>query len=222
MIIAIDGPAATGKSTTAKALAQRLAFTYLDTGAMYRAVTLLTLRKKIKISENSDLISLLERFDLKIEQHENKILVILNGEDVSDEIRRLDVTENVSEVSALSIVRKTLVKIQRKVANDQNCVVEGRDIGTVVFPNAEVKFYVVADYDVRAKRRLLDFKRLGEEKSIDNLIEEIKKRDKYDSERKDSPLLKANDAIEVDTTNMTIEQQVDTMYKKIKLIEGKK
>ena len=222
MIIAIDGPAATGKSTTAKALAQRLAFTYLDTGAMYRAVTLLTLLKKIKISENSDLISLLERFDLKIEQHENKILVILNGEDVSDEIRRLDVTENVSEVSALSIVRKTLVKIQRKVANDQNCVVEGRDIGTVVFPNAEVKFYVVADYDVRAKRRLLDFKRLGEEKSIDNLIEEIKNRDKYDSERKDSPLLKANDAIEVDTTNMTIEQQVDTMYKKIKLIEGKK
>lgn len=222
MIIAIDGPAATGKSTTAKALAQRLAFTYLDTGAMYRAVTLLTLRKKIKISENSDLISLLERFDLRIEQHENKILVILNGEDVSDEIRRLDVTENVSEVSALSIVRKTLVKIQRKVANDQNCVVEGRDIGTVVFPNAEVKFYVVADYDVRAKRRLLDFKRLGEEKSIDNLIEEIKNRDKYDSERKDSPLLKANDAIEVDTTNMTIEQQVDTMYKKIKLIEGKK
>ena len=168
------------------------------------------------------MISLLERFDLKIEQHENKILVILNGEDVSDEIRRLDVTENVSEVSALSIVRKTLVKIQRKVANDQNCVVEGRDIGTVVFPNAEVKFYVVADYDVRAKRRLLDFKRLGEEKSIDNLIEEIKNRDKYDSERKDSPLLKANDAIEVDTTNMTIEQQVYIMYKKIKLIEGKK
>ena len=222
MIIAIDGPAATGKSTTAKALAQRLAFTYLDTGAMYRAVTLLTLRKKIKISENSDLVSLLEQFDLKIEQHENKILVFLNGEDVSDEIRRLDVTENVSRVSALSIVRKTLVKIQRKIANDQNCVVEGRDIGTVVFPNAEVKFYVVADYDVRAKRRLLDFKRLGEEKSIDNLIKEIKNRDKYDSERKDSPLLKANDAIEVDTTNMTIEQQVDTMYKKIKLIEGKK
>lgn len=222
MIIAIDGPAATGKSTTAKALAQRLAFTYLDTGAMYRAVTLLTLRKKIKISENFDLISLLEQFDLKIEQHENKILVILNGEDVSDEIRRLDVTENVSEVSALSIVRKTLVKIQRKIANDQNCVVEGRDIGTVVFPNAEVKFYVVADYDVRAKRRLLDFKRLGEEKSIDNLIKEIKNRDKYDSERKDSPLLKANDAIEVDTTNMTIEEQVNIMYKKIKLIEGKK
>ncbi len=222
MIIAIDGPAATGKSTTAKALAQRLAFTYLDTGAMYRAVTLLTLRKKIKISENSDLISLLEQFDLKIEQHENKILVFLNGEDVSDEIRRLDVTKNVSEVSALPIVRKTLVKIQRKITNDQNCVVEGRDIGTVVFPNADVKFYVVANYDVRAKRRLLDFKRLGEEKSIENLIKEIKNRDKYDSERKDSPLLKANDAIEVDTTNLTIEEQVDIMYKKIKLIEGKK
>ena len=116
MIIAIDGPAATGKSTTAKALAQRLAFTYLDTGAMYRAVTLLTLRKKIKISENFDLISLLEQFDLKIEQHENKILVILNGEDVSDEIRRLDVTENVSEVSALKKVRDSMVLIQRKMA----------------------------------------------------------------------------------------------------------
>ena len=170
MIIAIDGPAATGKSTTAKALAQRLAFTYLDTGAMYRAVTLLTLRKKIKISENSDLISLLERFDLKIEQHENKILVILNGEDVSDEIRRLDVTENVSEVSALSIVRKTLVKIQRKVANDQNCVVEGRDIGTVVFPNAEVKFYVVADYDVRAKRRPVSYTHLRAHETGRNVL----------------------------------------------------
>ena len=220
MIIAIDGPAATGKSTTAKALAERLGFTYLDTGAMYRAITLLILQKKVQIGENFALISLLEEFDLKIQQHEKQILVILNGEDVSNEIRRLDVTKYVSEVSALPAVRKSLVKIQRKIAKDQNCVVEGRDIGTIVFPDAEVKFYVVADYDVRAKRRLLDFKKLGEEKSIDELIEELKNRDKYDSEREHSPLLKANDAIEVDTTNLTIEEQVNFMFKKVKLIKG--
>ncbi len=220
MIIAIDGPAATGKSTTAKALAEKLGFTYLDTGAMYRAITLLILRKKVQIGENFALISLLKKFDLKIQQHEKQILVILNGEDVSNEIRRLDVTKYVSEVSALPAVRKSLVKIQRKIAKDQNCVVEGRDIGTIVFPDAEVKFYVVADYDVRAKRRLLDFKKLGEEKSIDELIEELKNRDKYDSEREHSPLLKANDAIEVDTTNLTIEEQVNFMFKKVKLIKG--
>ena len=220
MIIAIDGPAATGKSTTAKALAKRLGFTYLDTGAMYRAITLLILQKKVQISENFALISLLKKFDLKIQQHEKQILVILNGEDVSNEIRRLDVTKYVSEVSALPAVRKSLVKIQRKIAKDQNCVVEGRDIGTIVFPDAEVKFYVVADYDVRAKRRLLDFKKLGEEKSIDELIEELKNRDKYDSEREHSPLLKANDAIEVDTTNLTFEEQVNFMFKKVKLIKG--
>ena len=220
MIIAIDGPAATGKSTTAKALAERLGFTYLDTGAMYRAITLLILQKKVQIGENFALISLLKKFDLKIQQHEKQILVILNGEDVSNEIRRLDVTKYVSEVSALPAVRKSLVKIQRKIAKDQNCVVEGRDIGTIVFPDAEVKFYVVADYDVRAKRRLLDFKKLGEEKSIDELIEELKNRDKYDSEREHSPLLKANDAIEVDTTNLTIEEQVNFMFKKVKLIKG--
>ena len=220
MIIAIDGPAATGKSTTAKALAQKLGFTYLDTGAMYRAITLLILRKKIKIGENFILNSLLNQFDLQIEQNEKQISVILNGEDVSDEIRRLDVTKHVSEVSALPVVRKSLVKIQREIAKDKDCVVEGRDIGTVVFPNAEVKFYVVADYDVRAKRRLLDFKKLGEKKSVDELIKEIKNRDKYDSEREHSPLLKAGDAIEVDTTNLKIEEQVDLMFKKIKLIKG--
>ena len=220
MIIAIDGPAATGKSTTAKALAKRLGFTYLDTGAMYRAITLLILQKKVQIGENFALISLLKKFDLKIQQHEKQILVILNGEDVSNEIRRLDVTKYVSEVSALPAVRKSLVKIQRKIAKDQNCVVEGRDIGTIVFPDAEVKFYVVADYDVRAKRRLLDFKKLGEEKSIDELFEELKNRDKYDSEREHSPLLKANDAIEVDTTNLTIEEHVNFMFKKVKLIKG--
>lgn len=222
MIIAIDGPAATGKSTSAKLVAEKLDFTYLDTGAMYRCVTLLTLRNSVKINSNHHLDSLLKGFQLDIKKNEDEYIFYLNGEDVSKEIRRSDVTKNVSAVSALSIVRKTLVKIQRKIAEDQNCVVEGRDIGTVVFPNADVKFFVVADLVVRAKRRQLDLKILGEEKTIDSLIKEIHDRDRYDSQREVSPLSMAIDAIEVDTTNMSIDEQVDFMVNKIKTLTKEK
>ncbi|MAQ73687.1 MAG: cytidylate kinase [Candidatus Marinimicrobia bacterium] len=222
MIIAIDGPAATGKSTSAKLVAEKLDFTYLDTGAMYRCVTLLTLRNSVKINSNHHLDSLLKGFQLDIKKNKDEYFFYLNGEDVSKEIRRSDVTKNVSAVSALSIVRKTLVKIQRKIAEDQNCVVEGRDIGTVVFPNADVKFFVVADLVVRAKRRQLDLKILGEEKTIDSLIKEIHDRDRYDSQREVSPLSMAIDAIEVDTTNMSIDEQVDFMVNKIKTLTKEK
>ena len=222
MIIAIDGPAATGKSTSAKLVAEKLDFTYLDTGAMYRCVTLLTLRNSVKINSNHHLDSLLKGFQLDIKKNEDEDIFYLNGEDVSKEIRRSDVTKNVSAVSALLIVRKTLVKIQRKIAEDQNCVVEGRDIGTVVFPNADVKFFVVADLVVRAKRRQLDLKILGEEKTIDSLIKEIHDRDRYDSQREVSPLSMAIDAIEVDTTNMSIDEQVDFMVNKIKTLTKEK
>ena len=222
MIIAIDGPAATGKSTSAKLVAQKLGFTYLDTGAMYRCVTLLTLRNNVKINSNDHLDSLLERFQLDIKNNKDEYIIYLNGEDVSKEIRRSNVTKNVSAVSALSIVRKTLVKIQREIAEDQNCVVEGRDIGTVVFPNADVKFFLVADPIVRAKRRQLDLKILGEEKTIDALAKEIRDRDRYDSQRKVSPLSMAIDAIEIDTTNMSIDGQVDFMVNKIKQLTKEK
>ena len=222
MIIAIDGPAATGKSTSAKLVAEKLDFTYLDTGAMYRCVTLLTLRNSVKINSNHHLDSLLKGFQLDIKKNEDEYIFYFNGEDVSKEIRRSDVTKNVSAVSALLIVRKTLVKIQRKIAEDQNCVVEGRDIGTVVFPNADVKFFVVADPVVRAKRRQLDLKILGEEKTIDSLIKEIHDRDRYDSQREVSPLSMAIDAIEVDTTNMSIDEQVDFMVNKIKTLTKEK
>ena len=222
MIIAIDGPAATGKSTSAKLVAEKLDFTYLDTGAMYRCVTLLTLRNSVKINSNHHLDSLLKGFQLDIKKNEDEYIFYLNGEDVSKEIRRSDVTKNVSAVSALLIVRKTLVKIQRKIAEDQNCVVEGRDIGTVVFPNADVKFFLVADLVVRAKRRQLDLKILGEEKTIDSLIKEIHDRDRYDSQREVSPLSMAIDAIEVDTTNMSIDEQVDFMVNKIKTLTKEK
>tara|TARA_B100001079_G_scaffold174099_1_gene149349 strand:- start:6154 stop:6834 length:681 start_codon:yes stop_codon:yes gene_type:complete len=222
MIIAIDGPAATGKSTSAKLVAQKLGFTYLDTGAMYRCVTLLTLRNNVKINSNDHLDSLLKRFQLDIKNNEDEYIFYLNGEDVSKEIRRSNVTKNVSAVSALSIVRKTLVKIQREIAEDQNCVVEGRDIGTVVFPNADVKFFLVADPIVRAKRRQLDLKILGEEKTIDALAKEIRDRDRYDSQREVSPLSMAIDAIEIDTTNMSIDGQVDFMVNKIKQLTKEK
>ena len=218
MIIAIDGPAATGKSTSAKLVSQKLGFTYLDTGAMYRCVTLLVLRNNVKINNQDHLASLLKNFQLDIKKNGKDHLFLLEGENVSKDIRSSDVTDNVSAVSALPVVRKKLVSIQRKIADNQDSVVEGRDIGTVVFPNADVKFFIVADTLVRAKRRQLDLKRLGEKKTIDSLIKEIRDRDNYDSQRKISPLTKAIDAIEVNTTNTTIDEQVNFMVNKVKLL----
>ena len=218
MIIAIDGPAATGKSTSAKLVSQKLGFTYLDTGAMYRCVTLLVLRNNVEIKNQNYLASLLNNFQLDIKKNGKDHLFLLDGEDVSKDIRSSDVTDNVSAVSALPVVRKKLVSIQRKIADNQDSVVEGRDIGTVVFPNADVKFFIVADTLVRAKRRQLDLKRLGEKKTIDSLIKEIRDRDNYDSQRKISPLTKAIDAIEVNTTNTTIDEQVNFMVNKVKLL----
>ena len=218
MIIAIDGPAATGKSTSAKLVSKKLGFTYLDTGAMYRCVTLLVLRNNVDINNQDHLASLLKNFQLDIKKNGKDHLFLLDGEDVSKDIRSSDVTDNVSAVSALPVVRKKLVSIQRKIADNQDSVVEGRDIGTVVFPNADVKFFIVADTLVRAKRRQLDLKRLGEKKTIDSLIKEIRDRDNYDSQRKISPLTKAIDAIEVNTTNTTIDEQVNFMVNKVKLL----
>ena len=215
MIIAIDGPAATGKSTSAKLLSKKLGFTYLDTGAMYRCVTLLILKNNVEIKNHSHLDSLLMQFQLDIKKN---YLFFLDGEDVSTDIRSTEVTNNVSAVSALPVVRKKLVSIQRKIAENQDSVVEGRDIGTVVFPNADIKFFIVADTIVRAKRRQLDLKKIGEEKTIDSLVKEISDRDNYDSRRKISPLSKAIDAIEVNTTNTTIDEQVDFMVNKVKLL----
>ena len=222
MIVAIDGPAATGKSTSAKLVAQKLGYTYLDTGAMYRCVTLSILRDNINLDDTPKLIALLDKLDIQLNQKEEDSIVILNGEDVSSEIRQTEVTNHVSAVSALGLVRNFLVQNQRRIANNKNCVIEGRDIGTIVFPDADVKFYLVTNDRVRAERRQLDLESIGEKKSIDTLIEEIHKRDKYDSERNHSPLRKAEDAIEVDTTNFTINGQVDFMVNKIKSIINRK
>lgn len=208
MIIAIDGPAATGKSTSAKIVAEKLGFTYLDTGAMYRCVTLAILNAGISISENDKIDEILKNLDIDLREQNGEITIFMDDVDVSDEIRSLEVTENVSSVSALKSVRKAMVKMQHTIASKTNCVMEGRDIGTVVFPHAEFKFFLIGDIEIRAQRRQQDLLTLGEDKSIEELVEDIQRRDAYDSSREISPLKKAEDALEIDTTDLTIDGQV--------------
>jgi len=215
MIVAIDGPAATGKSTSAKLVAQKLGFTYMDTGAMYRCITLSVLRNHISLADEEALQLLIQEMDMHFERTDDNLVVRLNKEDVSTLIRKPEVTSHVSAVSALPQVRNHMVDIQRKIAKNQDCVIEGRDIGTIVFPKADVKFFLVADDIIRARRRQLDLKAIGEEKTIDELVEEICRRDRFDSERSHSPLKKADDAVEVDTSQLTIDEQVDFMVNRI-------
>ena len=215
MIVAIDGPAATGKSTSAKLVAQKLGFTYMDTGAMYRCITLSVLRNHISLADEEALQLLIQEMDIHFERTDDNLVVRLNNEDVSTLIRKPEVTSHVSAVSALPQVRNHMVDIQRKIAKNKDCVIEGRDIGTIVFPKADVKFFLVADDIIRARRRQLDLKAIGEEKTIDELVEEICRRDRFDSERSHSPLKKADDAVEVDTSQLTIDEQVDFMVNRI-------
>ena len=221
MIIAIDGPAASGKSTSAKLLAKELGCLYLDTGAMYRCIAFSILENKIDISNQDSLTKFLKNFEIDLKKTNNNLSFFVNGENVTNKIRKSDVSQKVSKVSAIPIIREYMVRIQRSFTKNNSCVMEGRDIGTVVFPNAEFKFFFIASDEVRAKRRQLELESLGEKKSLVNLMHEIKKRDKFDSERGHSPLRKAFNAIEVDTTNMTIDEQVNFMLSKIKLKIGK-
>ena len=221
MIIAIDGPAASGKSTSAKLLAKKLGYLYLDTGAMYRCIAFSILENKIDISNQGSLTKFLKNFEIDLKKTNNNLSFFVNGKNVTNKIRKSDVSQKVSKVSAIPIIREYMVRIQRSFTKNNSCVMEGRDIGTVVFPNAEFKFFFIASDEVRAKRRQLELESLGEKKSLVNLMHEIKKRDKFDSERGHSPLRKAFNAIEVDTTNMTIDEQVNFMLSKIKLKIGK-
>ena len=209
MIIAIDGPAASGKSTTAIGVAKRLGITYLDTGAMYRAVTFGLIENDIKFEDSSELDNYLKQIKLRLSETKSGVIINLNGRNISKEIRSSKVTENVSEVSALKNVRDSMVLIQRKMAKKNDCILEGRDIGTVVFPNADFKFFLIADEKVRAKRRQNDLKKMGEQKSIDNVTRDIIKRDYKDSTRKHSPLIKSENAIIIDTSNLGINKVID-------------
>ena len=209
MIIAIDGPAASGKSTAAIGVAKNLGIAYLDTGAMYRAVTFGLLENNIRYEDSSSIEKFLEKIDIKFSESVSGNLIILNGRDITTEIRSSIVTKNVSEVSALKSVRNSMVLIQRKMAETNDCVLEGRDIGTVVFPNADFKFFLIADKKARAERRLKDLKLIGEKSTFDNVIRDLKDRDHKDSTRMHSPLKRSDDAVIIDTSDLEINEVID-------------
>jgi cytidylate kinase len=215
IIVAIDGPAGSGKSTSAKLVAQKLGYLYIDTGAMYRAVTLLAMQQDILNDENK-IARLASEADIKLKFINGSTVVIINGQDVTEPIRSAEVNKNVSNVSKIAEVRKVLVNKQQQMKNDVNGIVmEGRDITTVVFPEADVKIFLTATVEQRALRRVKEFNDKGSEVSIEEMKEAIIKRDLIDSTRDISPLTKAPDAIEIDTSKVTIEEQVELILEAV-------
>ena len=208
MIIAIDGPAGSGKTTTARKVAMSLGFIHINTGAMYRGIALKFIREKVNLNDALAIGIILKNTILDFAGPDLGSLY-MDGENISAEITSSLVTENVSQISAISEVRVKLVEYQRQMALGNNVVLEGRDIGTVVFPNANYKFYLVADIKVRAERRKKELEAKGERISMEEVILFLKDRDQKDSSRELSPLLKAEDAIELDTTELSIEEQVN-------------
>jgi len=216
MIIAIDGPAGSGKSSTARQVAARLGFMLLDTGAMYRAVTLKGLRRGIPAADHGALEKVVAETDIRFAGRPPELRIFMDNEDVTDAVRGDEVTKNVSDYCAPFGVRRQMVRLQREAAANGPVVCEGRDIGTVVFPEADLKFFITASVEERARRRQKDFEAVGIRKSIAVLREEIAARDKKDSTRENSPLRKAPDAEEIDTTAMTLEEQIVHIVDKAK------
>jgi len=216
LTIAIDGTSGAGKTTTAKLLAKKLGLLPIDTGAMYRAVTLKALRNGVPIDDEDAVTRIAEsvRIDQKVINGE--IRTYLDGEDVTKDIRTPEVSKWVSVVSKYPGVRQRLVQLQREMAKNGGVVIEGRDIGTVVLPDADIKVFMVASLEERARRRVKELKEKGIDADFEATLEELKLRDKLDSTRENSPLRKAPDAIVIDTTNLTIEQQVNLIISEIK------
>ncbi|GEK30735.1 cytidylate kinase [Kurthia zopfii] len=211
--IAIDGPAGAGKSTIAKIAAEKLGYTYIDTGAMYRALTLKALTEKIDLSSEQAVTDLLKNSTIELKPSPQGQLVFLDGVDVSSEIRSNEVTSNVSKVAAHASMRAIMVELQYDMAVKGGVIMDGRDIGTAVLPKAELKIFMSATVEERARRRFEDNQQRGIESSFESLKEEIALRDKMDSEREASPLVQAEDAIFVDTTHLNIEQSAEEILK---------
>lgn len=218
IIIAIDGYSSTGKSTLAKKLANALGYVYVDTGAMYRAAALYAMENNLidedKIDEAS-LVSKLEKTDIKFIFNSKLGFseIYLNGRNVENEIRRIDVSNKVSKIAAISAVRKKMVTEQHRMGQDRGIVMDGRDIGTVVFPNAALKIFMNASADIRARRRYDEMIAKGEEVTYESVLENVTSRDQLDTSRKDSPLKKAVDAIEINSDNLNVQETFDLVYK---------
>jgi len=217
MIVAIDGPAGAGKSTVAKLLAQKLGFVYVDTGAMYRALTLKALENNIALHDVSSLAAIARASSIDlINTSSGSLRVLLDGREVTDLIREPRITRVVSDIAKIKEVREVLMELQRKLGGNKDVVVDGRDIGTVVFPRAERKFFLDADFKERIKRRYKELKAAGSLVSAKDVEGDLANRDTIDSTRECAPLKKADDAIYIDTTALSIEQVVDTLFKKVK------
>jgi cytidylate kinase len=222
LIIAIDGPAGSGKSTSAKLIAKKLGYLYIDTGAMYRAITFLA-SENGAIKDEAKIIELARNSKIELKYNNGEIVVMLNDRDISEEIRSSQVNASVSDVSKISAVRKLLVEKQREMGEKgQGIVMEGRDIGTVVFPEADVKIFLTASLDIRANRRVKEYAEKGSEVVIEEIKNNLSSRDKIDSSRNDSPLTKALDAIAIDTTSITIDEQVNLILEQVKIVAQKK
>jgi cytidylate kinase len=209
VVVAIDGYSSCGKSTLAKALAKDLGFIYIDSGAMYRAVTLYFLRNQVNVKDDAAVQDALAHIELNFHSRDYQSHITLNGEEVSEEIREMPVSEAVSEVSANKYVRRDMVKQQQRMAKSKHVVMDGRDIGTAVFPDADVKFFMTADPKIRAERRFKELQSKGDRiTTLEEVFENLAHRDYADTTRKESPLVRAEDAIILDNTDITEQEQL--------------
>jgi cytidylate kinase len=215
IVVAIDGYSSCGKSTLAKALAKKLHFIYVDSGAMYRAVALYFIRNHVDLTNQQQVIEALENIHLNFHSRDYQTHITLNDEEVSDEIRLMPVSDNVSAVSAIHEVRVEMVKQQQRMGRSKNIIMDGRDIGTAVFPNAQVKIFMTADPAIRAERRYKELLPKNPNITLQEVFENIAHRDYQDTTRKESPLVRASDAIILDNTNLTPEQQLEFALSKV-------
>ena len=211
LIIAIDGPSGSGKSTVSRILAKRLDYTYLDTGAMYRAVALSAAEKNVDIDDEKSLRKLCSEIDISVDTTNGSFMISLDGKDVTEAIRSPNISLLASSISAKKTIRDTMLRLQRKIGERGGIVMEGRDIGTVVFPDADIKFYLYASAEERGKRRYTELKAKGEKVTLKHITSEIVKRDRNDSSREYAPLKPAKDAIHIDSTSNTVEEVVERL-----------